>query len=400
MANLFNFVGKIVLGKDSEKFHPIDRREFQSGWTSTTVKFNCLSGTNRVLCTIQGGKWKNDSKNVIKTFGKSITDANGNVVKGEAIEIPWNKRFDEDQIDKVAGFKKFTCDTGDTRMRYKLQNAVKAFEDGTITDELIEEIGVDNLDDARVALEKSQAKKKAFLSEWDFAEHMVKVCQSDKFKDKLFYISGTYEVQYNADKKQFYTSYHVNRVVLAPDDAVPTTELKIDFYFGENAWDESSYEDTGKCVVNGWISYYDNNLKKTGFKDIAVIVRENDEKKLNGLRRKFTCDDGIKQIGLTLSVIEGAEVVELTIDMVDEETRSDIELGLLDWETVKKELGGRAIGDKISELRFTELTPKKNVAQDTIYGISDMHPAREEIIEDDQDEDGIGDIFDDEDDDL
>lgn len=395
MADVFNFTGKIALGKDSDKFHPIEKKEFQSGWTNTTVKFNCISDTNRVLCMTQGGKWEDDKKNSVKTFSKSTTDANGKVTKGEKIEIPWSKRFDPDQIARVAGFKKFVVDTGDYKMRYKLQDLVKAFENGTATDEMMEEAGVDNLEDAKVALEKSQAKRKEFISEWDFAEYMIKVVQSDKMKDKLFNITGDYEVQYNSEKDKFYVNYHVNRVLLAPEDAEAKTELKVDFYYGENAWDDSNFEETGRVLVNGWTSYYDGNLKKNGFKDTIVVIREENEKKRNALKRKFTCDEGIKQIGLTLQVIDGAEVVELTMDMLDDETREDIECGLLDFDDVKRELGGRAIGDRISELRFTELTPKKNVAQDTVYDISDMHPAREDAMDDEEDEDVEIDLFDD-----
>lgn len=406
MADLFNFTGKIALGKDSEKFHPIERKEFQSNWMNTTVKFNCISGTNRVLCMTQGGKWKDDKKNTVKTFSKSVTDENGNVTKGEKIEIPWNKRFDQDQISRVAGFKKFVVDTGDYKMRYKLQDLIKAFENKTVTDEMMEEIGIDNIEDAKTALEKSQAKRKEFLSEWDFAEYMIKVAQSEKMKNKLFNISGSYEAQYNAEKGKFYTNYHVNRVTLAAEDAEPKTEMKIDFFYGEDAWDDSTYDETGKCFVKGWVSYYDNNLKKNGFKDTVIVIKEEDEKKRKALKRKFNCDDGVKQIGLTLSVIEGAEVIELTMDMLDEETREDIECGLLDFEDVKRELGGRAIGDRVSELRFVELTPKKNVAQDTMFSVDDMHPAREELIEDEEenevvieDEEKV-DLFADDEDDL
>lgn len=401
MADIFNFTGRIALGKDSEKFHPIERKEFTSKWMNTTVKFNCISGTNRVLCVAQGGKWTDDKKNSVKTFSKSTTDENGKVTKGEKIEIPWAKRFDKDQIERVAGFKKYIVDTGDYKMRYKLQDLVKAFENGNVTDEQIEETGIDNLDDAKSALEKSQAKRKEFVAEWDFAEFVAKLASSDKYKDKLFNISGNYEVQYNADKNQFYTNYHVNRITLAPEDAEAKTELKVDFYYCEDAWDDSNYEETGKVTINGWVSYYDNNLKKNGFRDIAIVIREENEKKRNALKRKFTCEDGIKQIGLTLSVIEGAEVIELTMDMLDEETRSDIECGLLDWDDVKRELGGRAIGDRVSELRFAELTPKKNVAQDTVYTVEDMHPAREDVVEDVEDEEEVVvDLFDDDNDDL
>lgn len=391
MADTFNFVGKIALGKDSEKFHPIDRREFNSGWMNTTVKFNCISGTNRILCMTQGGKWKDDKKNVIKTYSKSTTDANGNVTKGEKIDISWEKRFDADQIDKVAGFRRFVCDTGDAKLRYKLQDVA----DGkvAIDDDLVE-IGIDSIEAVKTALEKSKAKKKVFLSEWDFAEYMTKVAASDKFKDKLFYVSGNYDVSYNAEKDRFYTNYHVNRVTLAPDDAKLVTELKVDFYFGEDAWDDSQHDETGKCFVNGWVSYYDNNVSKNGFMPMSVAVKE-EEKKAAALKRKFNADDEIKQIGLTLKVIEGAEVVEITMDMLDDETREDIECGLLDFEEVKRSLGGRAVGDRISELRYTELTPKKNVAQETVYTLDDMHAAREELVEETENENF--DLFDEDD---
>lgn len=384
MANLFSFCGKIALGKETEKFKPIDRKKFTSRWTTTAVKFNCISGTNRVLCVAQGGKWEDDAKNSVKTFSKSVTDENGNVTKGTSIEIPWDKRFDKDQIDKVAGFRKFVCDTGDTKLRYALQDLVAAFEKGTVTDEQMDELNIYNLDDAKAALDKSKAKRKEFVSEWDFAEYLVKVCQSEKLKDKVFYISGTYDVQYNPVNGKFYTNYHVNRVILASSEADPSTELKIDFFYGENAWDDSQYDETGKCFINGWVTYYDPNkeVRKNGFMPFTVTVKEENEKKLKGLKRKFDIEEGIKQIGLTLKVIEGAERVEITMDMLDDETREDIECGLLDFEDVKRALGGNTYGDRISEIRFEELTENKNIAQDTTYTVEDMHPARkEEVVE-------------------
>ena len=378
--NVFSFCGKIALGKETEKFKPIERKNFTSKWMNTTVKFNCISGTNRILCVAQGGKWEDDAKNSVKTFSKSVTDENGNVTKGTNIEIPWGKRFDKDQIDKVAGFRKFVCDIGDTKLRYALQDLVAAFEKGTATDEMMEELSIYNLDDAKAALEKSQAKRREFISEWDFAEYLIKVCQSDKLKDKKFYISGAYDVQYNPVNGKFYTNYHVNRVIMAPDDADPSTELKIDFFYGEDAWDDSACEETGKCFINGWVSYYDSNkeVRKNGFMPFTVTVREENERKLARLKEKFETDENVKQIGLTLKVIEGAERVEITMDMLDEETREDIECGLVDFEDVKRALGGNTYGDRISEIRFEELTGDKNKPQDTTYTMSDMHPARKE----------------------
>lgn len=394
MASVFNFTGKIALGKETEKFKPVDKKEFQSGWMNTTVKFNCISGTNRVLCVAQGGKWTDDKKNAIKTFSKTTTDQNGKTVKGEKIEIAWHKRFDEDQIDRVAGFRKFVVDTGDYKMRFKLQDAIKAFEDGTITDEMMEAVGVDNINDAKEALEKSHTKRKVFLSEWDFAEYVAKLASSDKYKNAIFNVSGNYEVQYNADKDSFYTNYHVNRITLAADDVANTTEMKIDFYYSDGAWDDSTLEETGKVNLTGWVDYYDNQQKKTGFKPMVIAVRE-DEKKLKALKRKFDVDgEEVKQIGLTVNVIEGAAMQEITLDMLDEETREDIECGLLDFDEVKRELGGRVAGERISEIRFAELTPKKNVPQDTAYSVDDMRPAKANVADVDVNIDIFDDDFD------
>lgn len=390
MANVFRFCGKITLGKESDRFHPVDRREWTSGWTNTTVKFNCISDTNRVLCTVQGGKFKDDKKNVIKTFSRNTADENGNVVKGKPIDIRWEDRFNEDKIDSVAAFRRFVCDTGDTRMRYKLQDIVdKKVE---ISEEL-EAAGINSIDAAKAALEKSLAKKKIFLSEYDFAEYMARVAASEKFKDKLFYISGTYDVAYNADKQRYYTTYHVNRVVLAPDDAEPITELKIDFLFNSNGFDDSQYEESGKVHVTGWIQYYDSSVKANGFMPLTVAIKEN-EKKVGALRRKFTVDDedSIKQIGLTLKVVDGSERMEITMDMLDEETREDIECGILSFEEVKRSMNNSVMGERVSELRFMELTARKSTVQDTVYTLDDMHPA---VLETD-----VEDLFDDDEDEL
>lgn len=376
--NTFRFCGKIALGRETEKFHPVEKKTFSSGWENMTVRFNVLSGTNRVLVTTQGGKWTNDSRNTVRTFSKSTADS-----KGTMIEIPWAKRFDESEIEKVAGFRKFVVDLRDPHLKYALQDVVDGKRQ--IDDELTN-AGINSVAEAK----KANAKKKEFIAEHDFSEYVAKLAASDKHKSSMFYISGNYEVSYNADKQRYYTNYHVNRITLAPDDAEPMTELKLDFFFAQDAWNDV---DGNKYYINGWTQYYDNMAKANGFAPITIVVKEN-EKKAAALKRKFSVDEGIKQIGLALNVVEGAEVVELTMNMLDDDTREDIECGLLDWEEVKRDLGGRAIGDRVSELRFAELTPRKNVAQDTIYTVEDMHPA---MVKQEDEEDMNVDIFSDSD---
>lgn len=396
----FNFCGKIALPKATDKFKPIERKEFSSGWMNTTVKFNCISDTNRLLCVAQGGKWKHDSKNTVKTFSKTYTDENGKKVKGQQIDIAWDKRFDEEEVSKVAGFKKFTVDTGDVKQRYLLRDVIKAFEDGEVTDEMLEQAGVSTKEEAEEALKKNEAKRKSFISEWDFAEYVARVAASEKLRDKLFYVSGYYDIQRNSENGNWYTNYRVNRLVLAKDDAEEGTEMKMTVYFTEDCIDDESFEENGKAFLNGYINYYDNNCKANGFKPVSIVIR--DEKLLKAMKKKLSAEeDEVKSIGVVVKVIEGAERKEIKLEDLDEDTREDIECGLLDFEEVRKALGGNVVGDRISELRFDSLWAEKRTVEDTTYTAEDLQPAKAKVEETEDEDDDSDCPFDlDDDDDL
>jgi len=373
MANQFTFYAKIVPMKEREKFKPIDRKPFQSGWTNTTVKFNAISGTNRIMCTAQGGKWKDDVKNVIKTTGQKIEGSN----KRDTVIIPWDKRFDKEQIDKVAGFRHYIVDLEDYNTRKNLRNLVKAFEDGTVTDEMIEEYGYSTENEAKEALEKSNNRRHVFISAWDFAEFMAKVVVLDKIKDKIFKISGNQEIQYNNGK--FYTNYMVNRVELA-SNMEPNTNMIIDFYFADDCINEND----DMAYLNGWSTYYDSGLKKNGFYPVSVAIRN--EKDIKLAKKKFVVGESeIANIGLAVNVIDGADRMEITMEDLDEETREEIDAGWVTFEEVVRAMGGNKLGERITELRFSGLNPRKNKVEDTTYSADDMIPAMN--IADDEDED-------------
>ena len=363
MANQFVFYGKIMPIKATEKFTPIDRKSFQSGWTNTTCKFNVISDTNRIMCMTQGGKWIENSKNVIKTIGQKVEGSN----KRETVTIPWDKRFDQEQIDKVVGFRHYVVDLEDRNARKNLRNLVKAFEDEKVTDKMIAESGYNTLEEAKEALDKANKRRHVFLSAYDFAEYMAKVVVSEKIKDKIFRISGTQEIQYANGR--FYTNYVVNRVELMPN-AEPDTNMLVDFYFG----DECVSENEGVGYLNGWSSYYDSGLKRNGFYPVSIAIRNERDIKL--AKKKFVIGESeIANVGLSVSIIDGAERVEITMDDLDDDTKEEIEAGWVTFEEVVRAMGGNKIGDRMTELRFAGLNARKNKVEDTTYGVDDMIPA-------------------------
>lgn len=375
MANQFSFYGKIVPIKATEKFAPIDRKNFQSGWTNTTCKFNVISGTNRIMCMTQGGKWIDDAKNVIKTTGQK--PENGG--KRETVTIHWDKRFDQDQIDKVAGFRHFVVDLEDRNIRNNLNKLVKAFAEGTVTDEMINEYGYDTAEKAKEALDKANKRRHVFINAWDFAEYMTKVVTSEKIKDKIFRISGNQEIQYANGR--FYTNYVVNRVELMPNADVDTNMI-VDFYFA----DDCVSENDGVGYLNGWSTYFDSSLKKNGFYPVSVAIRN--EKDIKLAKKKFVVGESeIATVGLSVNVIDGADRVEITMDDLDDDTKEEIEAGWMTFEEVVREMGGNKIGERMTELRFAGLNPRKNKVEDTTYSVEDMIPAVAGVSEDAADED-------------
>ena len=361
----FTFVGKISAIKETEKFKPIDRKTFdKSGWQMTSVKFNCIAGTNRIMCATQGGKFKDDSKNVIKTVGQP--PAGGG--KRPTIDIAWDKRNDPDEIAKVAGFRHFVVDLDDGEMRYKLRNLVKVFKENGNTEDLIAETGCENLEQATEMLDKSEKRRHVFLSAWDFAEYMAKVVVSEKIKDKLFRITGNREIQYSDGK--FYSTYMVNRVELV-NDVEPSATMNIDFYFAEDCVDEN--DDIG--YINGWGTYYDGQLKKTGFYPICIVSRGG-EKEIRGLQRKLSVGDSeISTVGLTVNVIDGAEIVPITYDDLSDEEKADIDDGFITLEEIIKASNGGKVGDRITELRYACLNPRKRNVEATDFTVDNMTPA-------------------------
>lgn len=369
MPNQFVFYGKIVPAKETEKFKPIDRKNFSSGWTNTTCKFNVISGTNRIMCVAQGGKWIDDAKNVIKTTGQA-PEGGG---KRETVTIAWDKRFDQEQIDKVAGFRHYVVDLEDRNVRNTLNALVKAFKEKKVTDEMIAESGYDTVEKVNEALDKANKRKHVFINAWDFAEYMTKVVVSEKIKNRIFKISGNQEIQYANGR--FYTNYVVNRVELMPNAEISANML-VDFYFAEDCVSEND----GVGYLNGWSTYFDSGLKKSGFYPVSIAIRNDNDMKL--AKKKFVVSESeIACVGLSVAVIDGADRVEITMDDLDDDTREEIEAGWVTFEEVVKAMGGNKIGDRMTELRFIGLNPRKKKVEDTTYSVEDMIPAMNNVDE-------------------
>ena len=401
----FEMTGKLGISKESDKFHPYQEKQFDSGWVRKQLMFNVACGDNRHMLTVTSGAFA-DGHGDVYTFSKSGVDEDGNKVKGESLKIPFKERLTSPKLAEVAEFKKFIFDLEKPGRRYKLEKAAEKVKEGTsLTNEELKEIGLESEADVNAELEKSNERRHEFISEWDFIDFIKKVIDSGEYSDNKFFIRGNGEYQYSDKNERVYESYVPNRIYLAADDAEETSTATINILFNSESLDDMSVEEKGKYYVNGYMMEYDNNRKGNIPVPVTITIPvpsddadEKAKKKVESIKHKFMVDDDtFKEYGAVVNMLNGAQKTEITEDMLTDEQKDDLECGLITMDDIRAELGGSVYGEKIREYQF--LKPTKGFTkgrQDTVYTEDDMiiKPLEEEVPE------GTEDLFEDDDDEL
>lgn len=375
----FEMTGKLSISKETEKFHPYTEKTYPSGWVRKQLLFNVTCGDNRHMLTVTAGAFA-DGHGDIYSFTKGGVDENGNKIKGESIQIPFKERLTSPRLAEIAEFKKFIIDLEQPGRRYKLQNmADKLHEGKELTDEELKEVGLESKDDVTTALEKSNKKRHEFISEMDYIDFIKKVIDSEKYKDKLFFIRGNGEYQYSDNQQKVYESYIPTRIYLAADDAEPSSTATINIIFNGESLDEMSAEEKGKYYVNGYMMEYDQNRKANIPVPVTIVIPipEDDEKgkkKAEAFKHKFMVDDDTyKEYGAIVNMLNGAQKTEITEDMLTDEQREDLDLGIITMDDIRAEIGGNVYGDRIREYQLVK--PARGFTkgrQDTVWTDEDM----------------------------
>lgn len=350
LAN-FSFVGTLRAMKENG----FTVTDYDSGWRNERLRFMVIAGDNRHFVEINAGRWQAEEKNTIYAFSK----AEGNE-KSKQIQIPWSKRNDPETIDGVAGWRVFTVDLDTFNHRKEL-----------------EENGEDE------ALEASKKKRKHFLAGTDFCEYVNKVVNSEKTKDMKFRVNGNINYNYSEKHGQCFETYEVTKIYRVDDDATPASEVNFEFYFDENAFDDSEYDETGKANVYGYTTFYDNATQKKWFTPVPMVVRD----KVAGWKKIFGKfeNDEVRMINLVCQKINGAQRVDIRLEDLDEDTQENVALGLITEAEAIRDAGGQMFGDKVQEMRIEKLgRGSAKGSETTAFSASDLtkKPVKEEEVVD------------------
>lgn len=377
----FEMIGRLSLPRATDKFEPFSTKKYESGWIRKQLMFNMTCGDNRHMLSVTSGAF-DDEHGDVYTYSKATVDENGNKVKGESLKIPFKDRLTSPKLAEVAEYKKFIVDLEKPGRRYKLEKASEKIKEGTsLTDEELKELGIESETEVDKELEKSNKRRHEFISEWDFIDYIFKLIDSDKYKDKKFFIRGNGEYQYSDKTQKVYESYVPNRIYLAADDAEEGSTATMNILFNSESLDDMSVEEKGKYYVSGYMMEYDSNRKQNIPVPVVITIpvpsndaAEKIKKRTEAIKHKFMVeDDTFKEYGAVVNMLNGAQKVEITEDMLTDEQREDLDCGLITMDDIRAELGGNVYGDRIREYQF--IKPARGFTkgrQDTVYTEDDM----------------------------
>lgn len=397
----FEMVGKFSIGKDTEKFHPYEEKTFDSGWRRRRLMFLAICGDNRHSLTIEGGCWADGHGDVV-TFSKSYTK-DGEKVKGKQLRIPFKERLTSSLLPEVAEYKKFVIDLEKNGRRYLLEKAAEKIHEGiSLTDEELKKMGLTNEAEVKEALEVSKELRHEFITEYDFAEFVKNIIDSGEYKDCKFAIRGEIEKQYSDQNGKWYERIVPKRIYRAEDTAEESSIAKFVMIYNKDAIDDMSVEEKGKYYINGYTMEYDFARGKQIPAPVSIVIpvagenaTEKEKKIEKALITRFTVnDDSWKAYGVEVNMLNGAQRVEITEDMLTEEQIENLELGFITMDDIRAEYGNDIYGERVQEYKFVKFTPGyTKSAQDTAYTDEDMVVSPIETEKDDElsddDDDGL-----------
>lgn len=386
----FSCVGRITPVKEGEKLKQKEVKVFPSGWAQKTLTFNVHFGTSRVLMQIRQGYFA-DSNGVMDTNKNVIYTSTFNKDKElEQVKVPMADRFDKEIVSAVPSGKKYTLDTNNINA-FLIGNISKKFKSGSpVKEEDMEKYNIHNDEECDELISSMKANRKDYIYVGDFLKSVEKLLADENIGRYKFRITGEYEYRYSDTKAQFFKTFVPKKIYRIPDDQLDSAEEKMemnfDFYFNQKGFSDADYKETGKCEMKGYIRYYDNQYKNDRCKGnvyapMIVILKTEDQRIADAMKRKFTGFDGCdyKRMRLVCNYIDGAERKEITLDDLGDDLRSDVECGLISFEDVKKQLGGNVYGDRITEMRYVSYDAAIGIENTELQDIDVCYPEHDDV---------------------
>lgn len=306
--NNFKLIGKIQLGKETEKFKPYKVSKSAKGWIGHRLSFGLKNITGFHNLELFAG-YMEDGTSLIYCIQKKENYSDETV----KLQIKWEDRNNPEIIEQVSDYNKMSI--------------------------------------------KINEEEKVYISGYDFLEDVYKLLQDENMKDKTFCITG--DVEYQEYEGKVYRKLHPRHIELVSDDTKQTSLLNLELYYTKNAVATELFEDTKKYFVDTYVAQYDSELKEDVYMKEEVVIDVSkaqtpaQEKAFDIIKNRFVVEeeDKVIKLGVKAILVNGREKKQITMDDLTDEERDLIECGLATFEDLAAEYGNQINGDSISEIK-------------------------------------------------
>lgn len=360
----FTVVGKIIKSKEEKAY--VRACESEKG---SFVTFNFMAKANGNLVYLQSQYW--DSK-TYKRDKLYLIDK-----QGKTFNIPIDQKDDPEIIAKVPEYRKYVIDRYPSGYVYGLDKLVKGFDEASDEDKA--KFKVTTLEEAKAKYEKVKKGRYEFLDNVDFTEALHNLFEKDAhIEEGKWVITGERVAYYNESKNEWNTRYEVKKIQKAYDDAEETATVSEKLLFLNDAVKETK----DGLSITGYSVVYTGKDKATGEKlpnkycPVQFDVPKKSDAFIEGMKKRFDVDpdevdsDAVKEMGVVLNILNGAEKIEFTEDMLTDADRENIAWELTTFEAIKKER--TAYGESKQGFSFAKLGKGYSVLVDTAYKKSDI----------------------------
>lgn len=317
MSIRFNMVGNLIVAKDSDKHKAFEDKMTDKGGVFRTLRLNMKCGNDFFSPQIKGflNSAKRNSDGTLNVNDSDVYSLEQDL-EGKYNSIKFKYKDKDKHMNDLAEFKKMVFVNDNERYE--------------------------------------------FCNEFDFSEFVHSELKSGKFDNAKFRVVG--EIEYTSwfnektNQEQTFTNYSVNRIYVVPDDTEEEATANIEMYVTEDCINEDRLEEN-LLIVNGYIPQYDSKKKADiGFyKSIEYPLNaegELAEKKTKVIKRLLVDnfdENQLCKIGFKVDLINRREELEFNEDMLSDDEKEMVELGLMDIEDLKLQYGG-GMGNRIEKM--------------------------------------------------
>lgn len=259
----FDFIGTFkAVANETNGYRTIMSEK--TGYQGHSISFGVEDNEqNRVFPELFGGKKANQTTIKVRADIPFEEDNKMN------IEIPWNSRLDDSNVDLVAGFAKTVVDlTEDEEVKKEVSTLI-----GKMASIARKGITATDEDRANYASYKKEIRqiaptRKEFISPYDAIDYIKGNLNS--LEDKQVRVKG--DVRYNEYKGNVQVQYSIRSLEIETRDIEPKLSVIVYPVFDENSIDTDMIKTNGRVYVHGWADSYYSATRANGLFPMSYAI--------------------------------------------------------------------------------------------------------------------------------